>query len=1256
MMIGRAGPGASEGNPFFFGDPAYSDLGKSLTRYGARETISCLAGLLTVPEYHPETLRIEVLLHLAVLHCRGKSQPSSGHLSKWLETVLARQFIRHMEDPPEDVFISNVIGPGGNYRIFEGIWEVNDYYLQGVLDCISRTEWAQPFRGLRRQVMALLALSERIAERRGLERWRSSERAVPETFFLRRSPKLAELTRAVTFTTHDLSELGITPQVLAPFLLTEQARALIQDETLGHTTLERYPLLEFEGDIVFACPTAASACVRRHVLEWLWAREETERFTEIFRSSQRRRLDRALRRLSETTESLDPAIRIDVSAMGGDVPAEAWVRAVDCDKPAHIVFLHDDPDAVRTDGLGSTGQLNESASRLFRHHLATTAQRFREQTVGGLTLVVLGGLGRGIVVELPKMPAGWHLIVMKLPDLESFASCHGASLLRLFKLHEQLDRAAELGVEIPEMNGPLNQYAYWASREFHLIPDEFPYPGGSLLHIGTNFVHDLRASERARNDVHAVRVDPRHYLAVVRLNQNAFFETAGRRPVYASWELAQFSELVGVVEGESLVMWVFADPPYESPQVRRFTYDLWEATLGWLDRALPLLEVALESPAPPIQIRLSLIHPDDWTDFSSIEGVVDPGYPELSIATSEMVIELGVPLRFLVLLNRPTNDAERILLEAAIDGITELLVRGGYLTHASSLDGIAAVVARDTGARSLHLFHAESPPDQIQVGVRLEPRLVQNEDWAAQMTGLAWDVVQQRSTAGTVEVAGRVECGALLKSLVDVLWRRLQTRLEELDATSIIKMALENSEAISRDRDRWRRTARAMTALHAGNEDVLAVSARRESDLAITNHASRILVEMAVPTCRAHGGRVAARSDLDTLLAGIALLLELAADADAIQGGVAKASIQIFPNGTVVRDHSFLTGVASPYVMQSFTTAFNDAIATYERLYNRSPDRDFASLENLYENSDFANAFRAEYGISPSRVIDAFAELWDLAHDAGVLVPTPTRGVITQRLIQRRRFSEPEVDAIFDGFALTPRERWDFAPPGFRSRDWMPWKFRRRLSVVTRPIVALGSDEASPVLFGAYQIGSSLSFLMESIQAAALPVEFFTSAAMRKFRGSVAETLGHAFTADVEAALREMGWESLAEVEMRTLGAPKEYGDVDVLAWKAGDARILVVECKRLQPARALGEIVERLNEFRGESLDRLGRHLRRAAWVRDNLGLVRKRIKAPSGTVDVVPLLVTNIGVPMQFTADLALPPSHIMSLDSLRERLGQI
>lgn len=102
-----------------------------------------IAGFLTVPALQANTIRIEILVHLAVVRCCGKRKPGLPEIRNWLNRQLGDTQIARLEDPVEDVFVSNVETPEGNRRLFEGIWESNDYFVQAVLDTLGSSSTPQ---------------------------------------------------------------------------------------------------------------------------------------------------------------------------------------------------------------------------------------------------------------------------------------------------------------------------------------------------------------------------------------------------------------------------------------------------------------------------------------------------------------------------------------------------------------------------------------------------------------------------------------------------------------------------------------------------------------------------------------------------------------------------------------------------------------------------------------------------------------------------------------------------------------------------------------------------------------------------------------------------------------------------------------------------------------------------------------------------------------------------------------------------------
>jgi hypothetical protein len=239
-------------------EKAFPALCRRLVKFKAANVLSAIGGLLTVPQYHPNTARLEALAHLTARWCKGYVTPSSAQIREWLNDILLNGEIGRVEDPPEDVFISNVSTWWGNIRIFEGTWEANDFGLASLLSAL-RVLWRgePPITGIR----SLLLLSEALASRAGIRRYHMSD-GTPRALFRFGSATLDSWRARARFTPTDLKGLGITRADLAPFIFDLASREALSKEPYDQSSLVRRPLVE-DGSV----PRCAYTCLNRRQKE-----------------------------------------------------------------------------------------------------------------------------------------------------------------------------------------------------------------------------------------------------------------------------------------------------------------------------------------------------------------------------------------------------------------------------------------------------------------------------------------------------------------------------------------------------------------------------------------------------------------------------------------------------------------------------------------------------------------------------------------------------------------------------------------------------------------------------------------------------------------------------------------------------------------------------------------------------------------------------------------------------------------------------
>jgi hypothetical protein len=173
---------------------------------------------------------------------------------------------------------------------------------------------------------------------------------------------------------------------------------------------------------------------------------------------------------------------------------------------------------------------------------------------------------------------------------------------------------------------------------------------------------------------------------------------------------------------------------------------------------------------------------------------------------------------------------------------------------------------------------------------------------------------------------------------------------------------------------------------------------------------------------------------------------------------------------------------------------------------------------------------------------------------------------------------------------------------------------------MSRPLFRLGDRNAAKYIVEVGAIRESILYLLSRSHSGEFDEDYFTTKVMRQWVGRRRAKTGQAFNIDVAEWLQSLGWHAkpnlkLSEILNQKMG--RDYGDVDVLAWRDSDCRVLAIECKSLAFAKTQGEIAKQVSEFRGEydtkgRPDRLRRHLDRVDVLKSETDRVKRYVKLP--------------------------------------------
>jgi Holliday junction resolvase len=410
------------------------------------------------------------------------------------------------------------------------------------------------------------------------------------------------------------------------------------------------------------------------------------------------------------------------------------------------------------------------------------------------------------------------------------------------------------------------------------------------------------------------------------------------------------------------------------------------------------------------------------------------------------------------------------------------------------------------------------------------------------------------------------------------------------------------------------------------------------------------LIEMSLSECPDDSEMPINESIIGDLLSLTSLLVNTASDSDAIHWGLVEPKLVFNMNGTYFMSSEVIEEMLLPYFSGQFGVQFSGAIDDYEELYN--PKRvERAGVQEGVFGEDFDNALSAEYGLLTHQLIECWAEITDLHVETSQPVIIMGLEDLVCRIVEKRNLEADVVKRFFQVFTLYPRSEWSKPPKGFSSRDIAPWKFKRRLSCLVKPILQLSDDK---VFLSLSLIRLGVAYFLGRAKDGEFNTEFFNSTVMRSYVGSMIEKRGADFTELVASNFEAKGWHVRKEVLMTTVGAPQELGDIDVLAIK--DGVMLIFECKKLQMAKTVSEIADVCNRFRGEEKDELRKHLNRVSWSVNNLNTLLQRLNYRENVLSVRSALLTSTEMPMKYKKDLPIANEDIISFREIEDWLTAV
>ena len=1220
-------------NPFL---DVPDELLYSISQTDKVDALPKLSAPLLLPEYQANHIRFETLIHLTLVHSRGSKKLSRLELIRWLQLLRGRAAF-NSEDPPEDVFVTSVATRSGNFRIFSGWKRSPDFYLQRLIDATTDNDLGRSD-VVTSRIEALLLLSEAVAKRTGFESGLHTESAPQRSEWSLSEERWVEFGRAVMFSSAEVAALGIDAAVLDDFVLKTTGDLL--SEPFGGTDLERRPFIRTQDSLHLLVPSAISSAIRLYLGEEISAGTISEAAMWNFHES-------LFQRWKVRDLPSADAYEVDTPPFPQINPNLFSMEAIfqfDQDKALHLVFL---PSRAKPPGKNEIefDYLVPRLSTQVTRHLTKMASTIEKTTLAkaGMSLVVFSSPGWTVKLMLPEDSGKWFYCATSASSLACLLGTKEFSILRFWKMLRHELQVRETGTALVMYPDILVHYSNWRSMHFSFFPRDTKACEKLGVALDTSNVAELVREWRQRSSAHAVQTVDGSWARCERLDKDSVTPQEQTKPIYVDAKAVALGGLRGVVETRQGTWWLTVPDPPADPDGRHFVYLLWHTGLDWLLRIARTSGLRMRSADQIVEVEL------DYSKESS--GAAPCDSIRVTATSDPKKVALGVDSRFAVESQTAGNTGDRAYVRALIRSIT---MATGASVEQESLQGWVSEVVSDSAMKMIHVMpiHLSAFARPIS---RLQnlPRFLQEEDVAHVEFGFREVLADRVPNVETLEVIGdKNSVNELLNQAVASHWNSIRAEIESLDRLQLLNLLSSLIEGLHWNRLEWERSARAMLALHNDAQDfqmyVSSLMGRRDAALI----AYRTLAEMAVCQAPLAEGRVPSLSDIDGIAAHCSRMVSIAYVSDACNGDLIQCKVSFSANGQIELPLDELHDLVNSYMHASLTHAFREHADSYESYFNN--DDSILGSENFRRLDE---AISAETKMSIADLVLYHFALDQVAHRLGSHVVSVRLSDLVSKVREiNGSLTDLGLKKFLGAFALSTREAWDKVVKPFKRWEFEPWRFERRLSLNIRPVLIASTDDDPWIIYGVGQLHRAINYYFFLLDQGWWDPTMLTSETATAFVTEKNNQLGEEFERSVLAVLKQQGIDGKQGVPMTVLGGTEVQGDVDVLAWDLKSRILVVIECKRLKAARTPREIGNRLREFRGETGDRLNRHLERVRWIRANVEGVASRLNLSICPSRVRQLLVTDHPVPMAYREGLPVTAEDFATIRELRADLGRV
>jgi len=1030
------------------------------------------------------------------------------------------------------------------------------------------------------------------------------------------------------FDNDKLKQLSILKENIDFFVLHDFST--IDDSSKWETSLHNYPIIKIDNCYI-VIPDYLGFAIRKFILREIEKINSMEEYSVILFHQQSHK---AFLYIHEPIfdEVKFPTIE------NSTIRIAYQLYKIDIDKIAYVIFISDMLEGKADKDWSSM----EVFSNTLIDYLVHNCKQLTNTWQKGIIILISGNIGGGLLLSRSNTLAKYKFSSFSLYDFELLMNHKDFSLLKLWKCICQYDEIIKNGTKIVNASGDINLFAFWFKNGYQLIP----YNTGKkekydVITIPTDMLLDIRKYVKLIKNFHSVKYNDDKYLVVQRKDINSYFPSYNYNNIYFAIHLLFSRIFILLIEASNYKIWIHLNKNEGlNENTSSLLFEICNLILFWLDKGVNEIESLLANKEPNIfHINVTFSGFEAYP-FKDINDIPDKNIPFDIEYTLDGDIELIIDVSILKKMSIPENIAEKELI-ASLMGVMYFIVNHGVKCDDSSIIRIVNKIFKyKKFSRQLHMF-TNADKDSLLLVNKNKLILSPIEDIRFVEDGLDFSISNLDKDSIIL----------LLKNFVDILYNDIVVQLVKFNRKSTVIKAMENNDNIRIEANRWRKTSAAIISSHNDESEAFEIIKDQLSIFAKNSQVSRALAEIALCHCTDNGKEISI-TEFERLLAIVYKILEFGRVVDSLHYDLIGIDTFGIDSGLLYFNNSAaIDSIMEKYQNSIVYQDIGYSIDAYPDIYKEN-DKKKTNNNNIRQFNHFKEIFRDDFEFNCELIYEIPYIILNHIIENNISYLEVSFCELSDIIIKNSKsnITIDELEKYVDYFSINIRSQFQEPKESPYYKNNHIWLYKRPLSLLLKPFIRISVNEY--LIFPKLLSEASEYYFLACFNGE-LDHKFFNKKMLTYF-GHRRNLIGQKFNDMIAKWFSDKGYETRSNIMMTALGVKGDQnnlGDIDVIAFEKGNNYLFIIECKNLEKAKTAKEIGQQIERFLKGSERWLSRHIFRYKWIVDNKSNAQKILKIGNVHTRVIPILLVNDIIPLQFMNTLDYPIENIITISQLDE-----